>query len=77
MKIVLDNKTVFLFPTRLVINRFFAGIIRGKLRKEGVRLTHRQTVAMIKAFVKYRKETPHWNLIEATQKDGRQIIIRP
>ena len=76
MKVTINNKTVFMFPTRLVINRLTAGFIRRKLRKEGVKLSRKQTVRMIKALHKYRRKHPEWNLVEVTETDGDSIIVR-
>ena len=76
MKVTVNGKTVFMFPTRLAINRLTAGFIRRKLRKEGVKLSRKQTVRMIKTLHKYRKKNPEWNLVEATETDGDSIIVR-
>lgn len=76
MKVTINNKTVFMFPTRLAINRLTAGFIRRKLREEGVNLSRKQTVHLIKTIHKYRKKHPEWNLVEATETDGDSIIVR-
>ena len=76
MKVTINNKTVFMFPTRLVINRLTAGFIRRKLREEGVNLSRKQTVRMIKTLHKYRRKHPEWNLVEITETDGDSIIVR-
>lgn len=76
MKVTVNDKTVFWFPTRLAINRLTAGFIRKKLRKEGVKLSRKQTVAMIKALRKYRKRHPEWNLVEIANSGGDHIIVR-
>ena len=76
MKVTINNKTVFMFPTRLAINRLTAGFIRRKLREEGVKLSRKQTVRMIKTLHKYRRKHPEWNLVEVTETDGDSIIVR-
>ena len=76
MKVTINNKTVFMFPTRLAINRLTAGFIRRKLREEGVKLSRKQTVRMIKTLHKYRRKHPEWNLVEITETDGDSIIVR-
>lgn len=76
MRVTVNDKTVFCFPTNLIVNRFFAGMIRRRLRKEGVKLTRKQTVKMIKALRKYKKRNPNWNLVEVTESDGEHVIVR-
>ena len=76
MKVTINNKTVFMFPTRLVINRLTAGFIRRKLRKEGVKLSRKQTVRMIKTLHKYRRKRPEWNLVDAREAGGDHVIVR-
>ncbi|MBQ7378820.1 MAG: hypothetical protein IJW70_03960 [Clostridia bacterium] len=76
MKVTVNSKTVFMFPTRLAINRLTAGFIRKKLRKEGVKLSRKQTVRMIKALRKYRRKHPEWNLVEACEGGGDRVIVK-
>lgn len=73
MKVSVNDKTVLLFPTALVVNRLFAGIIRRKLRKEGVKLSRKQTVKLIKAFRKYRKKHPDWVFVDAVSASGAHV----
>ena len=76
MKVRVNDKTVFMFPTRLAINRLTAGFIRRKLRKEGVKLSRKQTVRMIKTLHKYRRKHPKWNLVDAREAGGDHVIVR-
>ncbi len=76
MKVTVNSKTVFMFPTRLAINRLTAGFIRRKLRREGVKLSRKQTVRLIKTVHKYRRKHPEWNLVEATEGGGDRVIVR-
>lgn len=76
MKVRVNDKTVFMFPTRLAINRLTAGFIRRKLRKEGVKLSRKQTVKMLKAFRKYRRKHPEWNLVEANEAGNAHLVVR-
>ena len=69
-------KMVLRFPTGLVINRFTAGIIRRKLKKEGVLLTRKQTVLFIKELKKYKKKHRDWNLVEVTESGTNSVIIK-
>lgn len=76
MKVTVNDKTVFMFPTRLAINRLTAGFIRRKLRREGVTLSRKQTVRLIKSLHKYRRKHPEWNLVEACEAGGDNVIVR-
>ena len=69
-------KMVLRFPTGLVINRFTAGIIRRKLKKEGVLLTRKQTVLFIKELKKYKKKHRDWNLVEVEENGGNKVTIK-
>jgi hypothetical protein len=76
MKISVNSKTVFRFPTSLVVNRFTAVIIRSKLKKEGIKLTRKQTALFIKELKRYKKYAPDWSLVEVEEHSGRKITIR-
>ncbi len=76
MKVTVNHKTMFWFPTRLAINRLTAGFIRKRLRKQGIELTRKQTVKMLKAFRKYRRKHPKWNLVDAREAGGDHVIVR-
>ncbi|MBO7274589.1 MAG: hypothetical protein J6V22_07010, partial [Clostridia bacterium] len=60
-----NTKLALRFPTGLVLNRFTAGIVCRKLKKEGIHLTRKQTVLFIKELKKYKKKHRDWNLVEA------------
>ena len=74
MKIIVNSRTIFRFPTALVLNRLTLGFIRRQLRKNGVNLTKKQILALIKELKLYRKKYKNWNLIEAID-DGESLII--
>ncbi len=76
MKITINTRTVFLLPTGLIANRFTAGIIRRKLKKEGVRLTRKQTSLFIKVIRRYKKNHPDWNLVEVNGKNGDAVKVK-
>ena len=76
MKVTVNHKTVFWFPTCLAINRLTAGFIRKRLRKQGIELTRKQTVKMLKAFRKYRRNHSEWNLVDAREAGGDHVIVR-
>ena len=77
MKITINNRTVFRFPTGLVVNRFTASIVRRRLKKEGIHVTGKQFLLCWKECKRYKKEHPDWNLIEVFSKDGNLVNITP
>ncbi len=76
MKITLNTRNVFFFPTGLIANRFTAGIIRRKLIKKGIRLTRKQIGLFIKEFKQYKKNHTDWNLVEVENKDGYTVKVK-
>lgn len=76
MKITVNTRTVFLFPTALIFDCFTAGIIRRKLKKGKIRLTTKQIKLFIKEFKRYRKKHTDWNLVEIENKNGYTIKVR-
>ena len=76
MKITVNNHTVFLFPTGLVVNRLTVGIIRRKLKKEGIILTRKQIILFITEIKRYKKENTAWNIIEVANTSGDIIEIK-
>ena len=58
------------------MNRFTLGIIRRKLKKEGIRLTRNQTLLFIKAIRRYKKSHADWNLVEVDSKNGDTVTVR-
>ena len=76
MRITVNNRNVFIFPTGLVINRVTSGIIRKKLKKEGVQLTRKQTLLFIKAIRFYKRNHSDWYLIEIEDADGDTVKVK-
>lgn len=76
MKVSLNSRTVFFFPTGCIVNRFTAGLIRRRLKKEGVRLTKGQTVRLIKALRQYKADHAEWNLVEVACKSGDTVTVK-
>ena len=76
MKITVNTRTVFRFPTGLVVNRLTAGIIRRKLKKEGIQLTGKQTTLMIKELRRYKKNHAGWNLVEVESPGGDMVKVK-
>ena len=69
-----ETKLTLHFPTGLVLNRLTAGIVRKSLKKQGVRLTRKQTVLFIKELKRYKKTHRDWNLVEV-EEDGKNSVI--
>ena len=76
MKIKVNNRTVLLFPTSLVVNRFSAVIFRKKLKNEGIHITQKQLLLCLKEFKRYKRKHPDWDLIEVSEKDGTTVTIK-
>ena len=76
MKIKINNRTVVLVPTGLVINRFTSLFFRRRLKKEGIYVTRKQLLLCMKEFRRYKKEHPDWNLIEVCPKEGDTVNIK-
>ena len=76
MKIKVNNRTVFLFPTALIANFFTAGIIRRKLKKDGIKLNRKQTILFIRDIKRYKKFNSDWNLVEVDCENGDKIFVK-
>ena len=75
MKVILNSKTVFVFPTPLIANGLFARFIIKKAEKAGIRITKRQILTLLKEFRKHRKKFPDGVLLEVSEKNGDSITI--
>ena len=71
-----NTKLALHFPTALVLNRLTADIVRKSLKKQGVRLTRKQTVLFIKELKRYKKSHRDWNLVEVTEGGKNSVIIK-
>lgn len=76
MRITVNDRTVFRFPTALAINGLTAGLIRRRLKKEGVRLTGKQIRLSIRALRRFKKQHDTWNLVELDSGGGDAVRIR-
>ena len=66
-----NNHTVFLLP-----NNYIAGIIRKKLKKEGINVTKKQALRIINELKRYNKRHPNnRNFVEINEKNGSSIIF--
>lgn len=73
MRIKKNKHTVFLFPTRLILNNFTAGIIRRKLKKDGINVTKKQILPIIKEIKRYKKRNSNWIFAQINEKNGNTI----
>ena len=73
MKVTINTRTVFVFPTFLAINRFTVGFVHRKLKKEGLTLTKKQILLLAKEFKQYKKSHPDWSLVEIEEKGGDTV----
>lgn len=76
MKITVNNRTLFRFPTALMTNGFTAGIIRRKLKKAGIHLSRKQTAQLFSAMKQYKKAHADWYLVEVDCKNGDAVRIK-
>ena len=76
MKITINTRTVFRFPTRLIANHVTAAAVCRKLKKEGMQLTRKQTRLLIKEIRRYKKSHAGWNLVEIDEKNGDSIKVQ-
>ncbi|MBR2926011.1 MAG: hypothetical protein IKC31_00315 [Clostridia bacterium] len=76
MKVSVNSRTVFRFPTCLIVNRLSAGWIRKKLNKSGLHLTKKQTLLLMGELKKYKRRAPDWNLVEVTESNGDRIVVK-
>ena len=76
MTIEKNARTLFLFPTCLIVNRLTAGLIRRKLKKDGINLTRRQTRLFIKEIKRYKKNHADWVLVEIKTENGDLVTVK-
>ena len=75
MRITRNMRSVFRFPTCLIVNRLTAGIIRRSLNKQGIRLPKKLTKKLIKEFKRYKRHHDEWNLVEIYTPRGDIVDI--
>lgn len=63
-----NNHTVFLLP-----NNYIVGIIRRKLKKDGINLTKKQILPIIKEIKRYKKRNSNWIFAQINEKNGDTI----
>ena len=71
-----NTKFTLCLPTSLALNRCTAGMVRRELEKEGIHLTRKQTVLLIKELKRYKKTHRDWNLVEVTESGTNSVIIK-
>jgi hypothetical protein len=60
----------------LILNNFTAGIIRRKLKKDGINVTKKQILPIIKEIKRYKKRNSNWIFAEINEKNGTYISWR-
>ena len=75
MKIKLNSRTVFVFPTGLIVGNLTAGLIGRQLKKYGVHLSRSQISYIIKEIKRYKKTHDGWKLIEAEDSSGSVVSL--
>lgn len=65
-----------LFPTGIMCNSVMAGFLPKMLKQNGVTITRKQAVAMVKALNDYRHSHRDWNLVEVESSGGEYIEIK-
>ena len=68
-----NNHTVYLFPTGLILNNFTAGIIQRKIKKDGINVTKKQILPIIKEIKRYKKHNSDWIFAQINEKNGNTI----
>ena len=76
MKITVNGRTVFRFPTGMIFNSLTAGIVKKSLKKDGINLTRKQTAMLIKEIKRYRRTHADWYLVEVYEKSGEVIRVK-
>jgi hypothetical protein len=76
MKITINSRTVFTFPTSLIANRITSGFIRKKAKEMNIILTRKQAVELVKQLNRYRKTHRDWNLVEIDCQNGNSVRIK-
>ena len=70
------RKLTLRFPTGLVLNRLTAGTVRRKLEEEGIHLTRKQIVLLIRELKLYKKRHRNWNLVEVQESNGGSVVVK-
>ncbi|MBP3569268.1 MAG: hypothetical protein J6K04_08910 [Lachnospiraceae bacterium] len=62
-------------PTGLALNRATIGIISKVCEKNGVNISKKQLLVLLKALRDYKRDHPHWKLVEVEEADGEHVEI--
>jgi hypothetical protein len=76
MRVKINGRTYFRFPTGLILNRFTVGILRGKIEEEGVKINGKQALLIIKAVKRYKRKHGDWVIVEVESKDGDSVVVK-
>ena len=75
MKITVNTHTIY-FPTFLVVNRVTVGMICRWLKKQGILLTKKDFLLLLKKLRLFQRQHGDWNLVEIQSQDQTKIQIR-
>lgn len=62
-------------PTGMALNRVTAGFVSGICKKNGVEISKKQLLELIKVVKDYKKTHPDWKLVEVDDADGEHVEI--
>ena len=62
-------------PTGLALNRVTAGIISNACQKNGINISKKQILELMKAFKCFKKHHLSWKLLEVYDADGEHVEI--
>ena len=63
-------------PSALALNSLSARYIQKALQENGINLTRRQLLHLMRTLRKYKRKHPDWNLVEVEKADGGHIQVR-
>jgi len=62
-------------PTGLVLNQLTVGIAAKACKKNGVEISNKQLLQLVKVAKDYKKGHPDWKLVEVESSDGEYVEI--
>lgn len=65
----------FRLPSGLALNPVTAMFLPGIMKQNGVALTRKQALAIVRAINQYRRRHPDWKLVEVESTSGEYVEI--
>ena len=62
-------------PTGLALNHATLGFVSKLCQKNGVNISKKQLLVLLKALKDYKKTHPDWKLVEVDELDGEHVEI--